>query len=228
MISPSTTRKARVSSFMADSCDRQTDTHTHTWLTALMSAWLLGSWKFKHDGERQSAESVTSIFTWKHLKAASSQPQVLFDRWASWIKTCPEQVHGVDHSPLPPLWNSFFGPGIHNGPVPPAWFGSGWHSHRPLRGPGPPKGQETPRATNWKTFSKERKRTPKRKTYVCADHQEAEALTRGGWKGHDLEDSKRLWSTRNKKTEKRKTERKKNLGHQHERGKDRAAHVRHN
>ena len=31
-----------------------------------------------------------------------------------------EQVHGVDHSPLPPLWNSFVGTGIHNGPVPPA------------------------------------------------------------------------------------------------------------
>ena len=34
-----------------------------------------------------------------------------------------EQVHGVDHSPLPPLWNSFVGTGIHNGPVPPAYGG---------------------------------------------------------------------------------------------------------
>ena len=30
------------------------------------------------------------------------------------------QVHGGDQSPLPPLWNSFVGTGIHNGPVPPA------------------------------------------------------------------------------------------------------------
>ena len=32
------------------------------------------------------------------------------------------QVHGGDQSPLPPLWNSFVGTGIHNGPVPPAIF----------------------------------------------------------------------------------------------------------
>ena len=30
------------------------------------------------------------------------------------------QVHGGGQSPLPPLWNSFVGTGIHNGPVPPA------------------------------------------------------------------------------------------------------------
>ena len=31
------------------------------------------------------------------------------------------QVHGGDQSQLPPLWNSFAGTGIHNGPVPPAF-----------------------------------------------------------------------------------------------------------
>ena len=30
------------------------------------------------------------------------------------------QVHGGDQAPLPPLWNSFVGTSIHNGPVPPA------------------------------------------------------------------------------------------------------------
>ena len=30
------------------------------------------------------------------------------------------QVHEGDQSSLPPLWNSFVGTGIHNGPVPPA------------------------------------------------------------------------------------------------------------
>ena len=30
------------------------------------------------------------------------------------------QVHTVDQTVLPPLWSSFIGTGIHNGPVPPA------------------------------------------------------------------------------------------------------------
>ena len=44
----------------------------------------------------------------------------------SWLSRLPltkmklVQVHGGDQSPLPPLWNSFVGTGIHNGPVPPA------------------------------------------------------------------------------------------------------------
>ena len=37
-----------------------------------------------------------------------------------WRKWKLVQVHGGDQSPLPPLWNSFVGTGIHNGPVPPA------------------------------------------------------------------------------------------------------------
>ena len=37
-----------------------------------------------------------------------------------WQKWKLVQVHGGDQSPLPPLWNSFVGTGIHNGPVPPA------------------------------------------------------------------------------------------------------------
>ena len=37
--------------------------------------------------------------------------------WRNWKLV---QVHGGDQSPLPPLWNSFVGTGIHNGPVPPA------------------------------------------------------------------------------------------------------------
>ena len=32
------------------------------------------------------------------------------------------QVHGGDQSPLPPLWNSFIGTGIHNGPVSLAYY----------------------------------------------------------------------------------------------------------
>ena len=31
-----------------------------------------------------------------------------------------QQVHMTDQVMLPPLWNSFVGTGIHNGPVPPA------------------------------------------------------------------------------------------------------------
>ena len=39
--------------------------------------------------------------------------------WST-VQTVNLQVHGGDQSPLPPLWNSFVGTGIHNGPVPPA------------------------------------------------------------------------------------------------------------
>ena len=37
-----------------------------------------------------------------------------------WRKWKLVQVHRGDQSPLPPLWNSFVGTGIHNGPVPSA------------------------------------------------------------------------------------------------------------
>ena len=36
------------------------------------------------------------------------------------METGKLQVHGGDQFPLPPLWNSFVGTGIRNGPVPPA------------------------------------------------------------------------------------------------------------
>ena len=39
--------------------------------------------------------------------------------WST-VQTVNLQVHGGVQSPLPPLWNSFVGTGIHNGPVPPA------------------------------------------------------------------------------------------------------------
>ena len=43
-------------------------------------------------------------------------------------KIAGTQVHGCDQCPLPPLWNSFVGAGIHNGPVPPAILKYGYES----------------------------------------------------------------------------------------------------
>ena len=50
--------------------------------------------------------------------------------WREWKLV---QVHGGDQSPLPPLWNSFVGTGIHNGPVPPAWKRKSWTITKPLK-----------------------------------------------------------------------------------------------
>ena len=76
--------------------------------------WIETCWHRSSEEGSDAAYSIMEI-----LEKPNDMP-VLGLAGRHWRKWKLVQVHGGDQSPLPPLWNSFVGTGIHNGPVPPA------------------------------------------------------------------------------------------------------------
>ena len=65
----------------------------------------------------ENVQIAKTVQTWKPSKNPKIDEPVLGLAGCDVGKL---QVHGGGQLPLPPLWNSFVGTGIHNGPVPPA------------------------------------------------------------------------------------------------------------
>ena len=85
-----------------------THTHTHTWTRTECTFVPCHDWNCSI----LSDEKPTAFSTRKPKKN-----QTLVDHH---VNPKNLQVHMTDQVMLPPLWNSFVGTGIHNGPVPPA------------------------------------------------------------------------------------------------------------